>query len=115
MGSTAFDIGEAFAVSGMTEAADHADAASPAWSDNAVLLGRVYADRIKADNPTITFQGAHVRQFAESRGLPPPPDARAWGGIIRKLRQAGVIKSVGIGKSPDPRQHAGFVTEWQAA
>ena len=101
-------LGEAAAVAG---AAAYADARFTAWAERATglaeqfVLGRTRDDR---------FQATEIRAFAESCGLPAPPDARAWGHIVRRLKKKGAIIEVGLGRSLDPKQHHGYITEWRA-
>ena len=69
------------------------------------VLGKTRDDR---------FQATEIRAFAESCGLPAPPDARAWGHIVRRLKKKGAIIEVGRSRSLDPKQHNGYITEWRA-
>src|SRR5579862_3887558 len=46
-----------------------------------------------------TVQGGFLAEqfvaYAEKGAFPPPPDARAWGGVIRRAAIAGIIRRVG--------------------
>ena len=107
------NLGEGLAISGGATAAAHADSQSAGWLARATGLAEQFVlnDTDKPEH----FQAIHIRAYAERLGLPSPPDARAWGHIMRRLKKKGVIASVGTGKSSDPKQHNGFITEWRAA
>lgn len=106
-------LGEELAIAGGATAAAHADSQSAGWLARATGLAEQFVLE-DADN-TATFQAIQIRAYAEGHGLPSPPDARAWGHIMRRLKKKGVIESVGTAKSADPKQHNGFITEWRAA
>lgn len=103
-------LGEQLAIAGAATAAAHA---GDDWVSSAIAHYKAFLS-----SPTARilgrFQTAHVRIYAEENGLPPPPDARAWGAIARSLKSAGLIRSVGVGRSIAPRQHYGLCTEWEA-
>lgn len=40
-----------------------------------------------------------ARVWSEANGLPPPPDSRAWGPVIKRALQDGLISRIGYGKS----------------
>lgn len=103
--------GESAGIAGAATAAAHA---GDEWTAEAHALALVFLTEVAPMFPR-AFQTCHVRAFAEARGLRPAPDARAWGHIARRLKREKRIVSVGVGRSPDPRQHFGFSTEWRAA
>lgn len=102
-------IGEQYALAGAATAAAHAGAS---WQAAASEFARQFLREV-APFLRKPFQAFHIRQYAEGCGLSPAPDARAWGHIMRHLCKAKLIKSVGIGRSPDPVQHYGYVSEWE--
>jgi hypothetical protein len=108
-GQLALDLGEAGAVAGMAKAVAHAEADNPGWSGKAYSALVSYVRRL---TPGETFESMTVRKQAEANGLPQPPDARAWGGIIRAAKRAGLIAGAGVSQSSDPVQHSGYVTLW---
>lgn len=77
---------------GIQKAAANAENQKPGWSEMAMEFVRRYLRRHK--NP---FLWEEVREWAESRGLPAPPDKRAWGGISIFARRAGLIEHAGVG------------------
>lgn len=109
MPSTSKTQGEMFAKAGAATAAAHA-------GDDWVASAMSHAnDFLSYYAPNVgKFQTAHLRKYAETRGLPEAPDARAWGHITRKLKKQNRIVAAGVGRSFDPRQHYGFCTEWRA-
>jgi len=102
------------ALAGIAGAATAAAHAGEVWSDEAHTLAVEFLHTPEA-HAFGRFQGCHVRAFAESRGLHPAPDPRAWGHVIRRLKKENRIVGVGVGRSPDPRQHHSYATEWRAA
>jgi hypothetical protein len=92
---------------GAATAAAHAGSS---WAMQAELLAQKFLASVDAGE---TFQAAHVRRFAFKQGLPAAPDSRAWGHIMRCLQRQGLIRPAGVGRSREPRQHAGYTTEWE--
>ena len=106
------NLGEELAIAGGATAAAHADSQSAGWLARATGLAEQFVIN-HVDLPS--FQAIELRSYAEAQGLTSPPDARAWGHVMRRLKKNGVIESIGTGKSSDPKQHNGFITEWRAA
>jgi hypothetical protein len=106
------NLGEELAIAGGATAAAHADSQSAGWLARATGLAEQFVIN-HVDLPS--FQAIELRSYAEAQGLTSPPDARARGHVMRRLKKNGVIESVGTGKSSDPKQHNGFITEWRAA
>jgi hypothetical protein len=107
------NLGEELAIAGGATAAAHADSQSAGWLARATGLAEQFVLE-DTDKPE-QFQAMHIRAYAERHGLPSAPDARAWGHVMRRLKKKRVIEPVGTGKSSDPKQHNGFITEWRAA
>jgi len=63
---------------GMQRSADHANRTESEWTGQA--LGMLCA--IGAELTDFTVE--EVREIAEVRGLPDPPDKRAWGAVTRR-------------------------------
>ena len=72
---------------GIQRAADHA---GDMWQKYA----RGYLMEYLSTNPG-PFLGEQLRWFAEDRGLPFPPDGRAWGTVLQSAARAGLIRKVG--------------------
>ena len=72
--------------------AERADREIDDWTLKAVALFAEYASR--SFNPFLTEE---ARVFAESHGLPSPPDGRAWGHIAKRCQRDGMIISAGFG------------------
>lgn len=77
---------------GINAAIEHADREIAEWSDRAVEFVRLFA---RAAVGVGEFLAENARHFAHARGLPDPPDGRAWGAVMRRARRAGYIKNVG--------------------
>lgn len=86
----AFDAAE----TGMTSAADHADREVGDWRGKAAAALRAYIVEARRQN-ILTFMAEDARGWAEKRGLPTPPDKRAWGAVISKASRAGFIEKAG--------------------
>ena len=102
----------------MTDALDAGHAAADAalrnagapWCEQAMVLLEQY--RLKAVGK---FLCEDVRVFAESNGLPKPPDSRAWGGVIKRAQRLGIVVPAGYAMTRHPSCHAGVKTAWQFA
>lgn len=90
-------------------AISHADHAHSGWSVEAYEYLCRYAE-IATD-----FTCEDVRLYAEKKGLPKAPTARAWGGIMRHGSMAGVIRHTGIYRPiSDPSNHLRPVAVWES-
>lgn len=100
------EVGRAMADRGAGLAADRADRVTPGWSDHA----RLFAERFLG---TVSrFTAEDLRDAA--RGIvAEPPDARAWGVILRSLAHQRRIHRVGFGESRNPGSHARPVAIWE--
>jgi len=68
---------------------DHANAAIEGWADQAIGFVRSF--------PKDRFFTNEVAQYARERGLPEPPDRRAWGGVMIRAKKNLVVRSDGFG------------------
>jgi len=95
---------------GMQRAADHADRVEEGWSDRAhgFLVDYVAANRGRA------FMAEDIRASAESEGLPPPPDNRAWGSVVSRAVRASIIKRMGYGAQKSVTCHCSPKSIWVA-
>lgn len=84
-------IARRLADQGAQRAADHADAEEPGWTERAYGILVMFCARF----PREAFTSEDVRLWAEQQGLPPPPDARAWGTIFRLAAKRRVIMATG--------------------
>lgn len=72
---------------GMARAVEHADAVEGDWSERAYQMLLDYALN------HFEFMTENVRVWAHERGLPTPPDGRAWGAItVRAVRDKIIIR-----------------------
>jgi len=75
---------------GMMAAADHADRIKRGWTDIAYAELCAYV----ADRPCdFTIDRARFLRLDEA--VPPPPDKRAWGSVIKRAIKSGVIIPTG--------------------
>lgn len=93
---------------GIAAAAGHAERDVPGWT----LLARAhlltYARRSER------FALETVRLYAEARGLPPPPDRRAWGAVAVKCRRDFIIKPDGYAPSRNAVAHKRPTLQWKS-
>jgi hypothetical protein len=75
---------------GVERSVDHANRVESEWSGQA--LGHLVAFALETKRP---FLIEEVRPWAEARGLPPPPDGRAWGAVTRRAAAKKRIQKVG--------------------
>ena len=91
---------------GIEQATDNAEAAAPGWADQALDYVKWFAKQ------GVRFKAEHVRDYATRQGLPNPPHARAWGGVIRRAATMGMIKRVGFASCANPSAHCAPVGVW---
>jgi hypothetical protein len=94
---------------GMSQALAHAEEIDPSWSEKAYRFICAFA------NDGSEFRAEQVRAYAEARGFPPAPSARAWGSIIAKAACAGIIKRAGFTACDNAKAHACNVSIWIGA
>lgn len=92
---------------GITQAADHADAVSPRWTD------RAYDALVHHANRHTFFTVEQVR-MAFAGVLPDPPSSRAWGAVVLKAARAGIVSRAGHTEAEDPAVHCNLVTLWRS-
>lgn len=76
-------------------AANHAERTIHDWIAQACRAVLIYAKCVEGQS----WMVESARAFAEANGLPIPPDKRAWGHVVRKLRAEGKITSAGYGSA----------------
>lgn len=92
---------------GMAAAVEHADDVVFAWSQRAEALLVEFAGGVE------TFLAEDARAFAAERGLPSPPDGRAWGAVLQRARRANLIQKVGF--APARSSNNSPKVEWAKA
>lgn len=102
--------GKDLATIGQALAIESADVAVEKWSDTAYSL---LLDYIRLHGAGYTFQAEDARKFCHEKGLPLPPSNRAQGGLFRKLRNKGFIRSAGVQKVENPKAHSCYSTLWE--
>jgi hypothetical protein len=75
---------------GIRRAADHAERETPGWGHGALAFLRGFAA-----GATGPFLAEDVAAAYIDRGLPPPPDGRAWGSVFQRAARRGVIRRIG--------------------
>lgn len=90
---------------GIATAVEHASAVMPGWPQLAFEALAEYAKH----HPTFT-----IEQARKAMDVPPPPNTKAWGGIITKAMRAGIVEAAGWTQAEDPKVHANLVTLWHS-
>jgi hypothetical protein len=63
--------------------------------------------------PRDTFQCEDIRAYAISIGVPEPTTTRAWGGVIRAAKNAGLICNIGYRAVRNPNAHRTPASLWE--
>ena len=82
-------------------------ATMPGWREEALAFVRDFC------NTRTTFTCEDVKTHAEGVGFPAPPDGRAWGGIMVRAKNAGLIVRAGYSTAKTPGSHMGTVAVWR--
>ena len=90
---------------GIQAALDNADFDSKGWSEKALEFVKSY--------PGTQFQTEDVRQYATRGGLPLPPNARAWGGVIVRAARLKLIRRVGYRPVSNANAHCTPAAVWE--
>ena len=85
-----FDAATAARELGMQRSADSANRAEEGWTFQALAMLTAYAQQSQAP-----FLIEHARLWSEANGLPSPPDARAYGAVVRMAASKRRIERVG--------------------
>ena len=100
--------GEARRDRGIERAANHADRISDGWSDRALEMLRCYLLLVGGK-----FQAEDIREWSHKRGLSFPPSKRAWGGVVVRARNLGLIRCIGTEKVDNPTAHCANAAIWE--
>lgn len=76
---------------GITTSILHADRQARDWPERTFALLLMYAGT--EEDPWTVEQ---FREWAKKRGLPDPPDLRAFGGVVFRAKRLGMIRRVGV-------------------
>lgn len=103
--------GWSLAERGMQAAVENANRSSRDWSLRAAALFTIFVKKQGAE----PFMTEDVRDWAESVGLPSPPDRRAWGAVATAARREGLVRSLGYAPQKSRNAHRAPKTLWVAA
>jgi hypothetical protein len=101
------DLSRALRDDGMQRAADHAEAVIPEWKELAYTRLLEFLGYHMGE-----FFSEDVRAFATGRGLPRPPDNRAWGHVMMRAARAGIIRKLRWDTAKDQKVHCNPVSVW---
>lgn len=103
----AHQVAREVAERGMRRSLDAAESEWPQWADMASAYLRAYAARNEH------FAGwMVVRAAANDVFFPAPPNAKAWGMVIRRAARAGLIEAAGM--TTDPHRHSNPIVLWRS-
>jgi hypothetical protein len=91
---------------GMRQAADHADAEEPRWTDRAYEALENFARTHRE------FMTEDARTWAHQNGLPMPPDKRAWGAVTKRAQRANIVVIERYQSTRIPPAHASPRPVW---
>ena len=91
---------------GIKVALDNADSTHDKWSDKAYNFLKNY---IKSHRE---FMAEDVRVASEEE-VPTPPSKRAWGGIVLRASNAGLIRRIGFSNVKNLKAHRTPATVWR--
>ena len=98
--------GDQLAEQGINAAIEHADNVIPDWSKQAYNFACYYC---RTHN---RFMAEDMRNASDGI-VPDPPHTRAWGGIIRRLANNGIIRCIGISKVKNVTAHSANASVWE--
>ena len=79
------------------------------WLDTAEEL----FEEFLRNNSDREFLTAHVNVWARTeRGFESKPGGKAWGGVVRRLQNRGLI--VAVRKVKSPHAHGSYISVWRA-
>lgn len=94
---------------GMQQAVDNANKAVPAWSDRAFTALQEFLRQTSKKS----FMAEDIRDWAHKKyGLPLAPSNRAWGSIIGRAANQGLIRKIGISQVNNPLAHRANAALW---
>jgi len=94
---------------GMERAADHAEREIPEWRNEARRILEITAALHR------NFTSEDIKIQADIRGLPRPPEPRAWGAVIQRAARDGIIRKVGWADSTSRTCHCRPMQLWTRA
>lgn len=103
-------LGRQRAQEGAEQAAYHADRVHAAWQMRALSMFFTYM----LEHPGKTFMTEDVRWWAEDRGLPEPPDRRAWGAVTMAAKRRKMIRFFGYAPQKAANAHGSPKSVWVA-
>jgi hypothetical protein len=93
---------------GMGRSTAHADDCHADWSAMAYFSVRNFIRKYDAN-----FTAEEVRSWAHAKGLPMPPDGRAWGSVFQRVAREGIIRKLGYRQAEGRACHMHPVTLWR--
>ncbi|MFH2064964.1 MAG: hypothetical protein ABIK15_07195 [Pseudomonadota bacterium] len=98
------ELGEFLKQRGMKRALNHAERHHVSWGDRALSMLRKF--------PKSRFQAEELRAWSYGQGLPEPPHGRAWGSVMLKAKNMGLIRCIGYQNVSNPNAHRTPAALW---
>jgi hypothetical protein len=92
---------------GIEKAVAHADQESAEWRVKAFELLKIF---LKDQHSS--FMAEDFRRYSELVDFPQPPNAKAWGGIIVKAKNKGLIRFVTTRQVKNKKAHCANAAVW---
>lgn len=92
---------------GMGRAEDHAERVTENWRET----GDDALEQYLRERGDESFLSEHFIEWTRKHEVPQPPDARAWGSVVRAARMAGRIEQ--IGAAPAATSNLGLKIVWK--
>lgn len=93
---------------GMARSTAHADDCHADWSSMAYFALRNFIRHHKAN-----FTAEEARGWAHTKGLPMPPDGRAWGSVFLRAAREKLIRKASYRQATGKACHMHPVTLWR--
>lgn len=91
---------------GIQRAVDHANEVHEGWSDQAFKFLKAFL---------LTHRGEFMTEYvraAASGIVPEPPSKRAWGGVMTRAKNEGLIRSIGFRSVTNAKAHCTPASVW---
>lgn len=102
--------GETLKEKGMAKAIANANRVETGWSERAYQMFLKFIDGLPTDRK---FMAETFRLYAFDHRLPAPPHLRAFGGIISRASNAGLIVRVTSAPVSNPKAHRALANVWR--
>lgn len=93
---------------GMGAALENANRQIENWGD----IAYDFLVQYFKEHPNEKIQVEKIRQ-ASVGVVPPPPNNKAWGGIVTRAKSKGIVIKTGVAPVTEASAHRGYASVWQ--